>query len=100
MDDKEKSTENEEMLNKGLESETPKLSEEEQQEQNRIENRRNFGFACLSLAILLILFLPVIIYPSDAGNYYFEATLNAVRYSILAMFSFVIGILCLFGKKW
>ncbi|WP_208560587.1 hypothetical protein [Marinilactibacillus kalidii] len=78
------------------------LSETEEKETRRSLNNWNMGFACLIVAILIVLFLPILITPDSTDGYavydQFELGINAIRWLTLAVFSFVISLLCLFKK--
>ncbi|WP_414839275.1 hypothetical protein [Carnobacterium sp. TMP28] len=70
-----------------------------------MKNYRNvLGYSLILIAIGVLLILPDIIYPKiyddgiDTTNYLIKVGLNATRYILIAIFSFILGIKTLFKE--
>lgn len=60
------------------------------------------GWFFLVVAVIILVNLTDIVYPTigedgiDTNQYFLEVILNALRYIVLSMFSFILGLKCLF----
>ncbi|MCA9766425.1 MAG: hypothetical protein KC455_08400 [Carnobacterium sp.] len=66
--------------------------------------RRFLGCSLILIAVGVLFILPDTIYPKiyddgiDTSNYLLKAVLNATRYILIAIFSFILGIKTLFKE--
>lgn len=82
--------------------------EEKKKTENKEQDDNSRGRFYITMALLILLFLPVLSYPYfymylydyvDTTEYLFRKGLNVLRYITLAVFLFTIGIRYLFENK-